>query len=221
MTLAGTGELDWTGGTIAANLTVGPRALLHAYGDNPGNGRRILSGQDSSGGSPVPATLINHGTIVVDQQAGFVTSSTARLEVASTGTLTLAPGTQVTTSSCCVNPSAVVNAGGKVVVPADPDADGPAVLDGVAYLATGGSTTVASGSELQLTGGPQGGLTDTTVKGGGRLTVNDPVAVSGTETLADATTLRLVGTHGSLDGTATGGRSRRRTVEWQGGSLSG
>ena len=225
-TLAGSGELDWTGGTIASNLTIAHGILLHAYGANPGNGHRVLSGLDSSSGSPVPATLVDHGVMTVDQQAGFVTSSTAHLALASDGSLSLAPGTQVTTTGCCVNPSAVVNTGGSLVVPAtagadpqsDADAAGPAVLDGVAYVATGGSVDVARGAELQLTGGPQSGMTNTTVKGAGRLTVSDPVALSGTETLAKGATLRL-STHGSLDGTAT--VAGPGTVEWQGGALSG
>jgi len=218
-TLAGTGELDWTGGTISANLTVGSRVLVHAYGDNPANGRRILSGEDSSSGDPVPATLVNHGVMLVDQQAGIVTTGTARLEVASDGTLTLAPGTQVTATGCCVNPNAIVNSGGQVTVPADLEGAGPAVLNGVAYRATGGSTSIAKGAELQLIGGPQGALADTTVKGGGRLTINDPVDLSGTETLSGASAIRLIGTRGSLGGTATVAGSG--TFQWQGGSLSG
>jgi hypothetical protein len=217
-TLSGSGRFDWTGGTIMGNLTAGPSVLVHVYGANPGNGRRILSGQDTSGGDPVSSIFVDEGRFVVDGDATFTTSSSARLVIAPDASLSLAPGTHLTSQSCCINPSTILNEGGDLLVPADHDEAGPAILDGIAFIADGGSVDVAQGSELQLTGGPQSGVTAITVTGGGRLTIDDPVSVLGTQTLTGTSSLRLT-TRGSIDGIAeiTGDGK----VDWQGGSLSG
>ncbi|HWU20168.1 MAG TPA: hypothetical protein VN088_01485, partial [Nocardioides sp.] len=120
------------------------------------------------------------------------------------------------TLGCCVNPNKVVNAGGRVVVGAGTTTD-PAQLSGVAYQATGGSTTIATGRTLELDLAPSA-LASTTVTGGGTLRVVAPTAASGTSTVGSATTLALVPS-GSLDGTATLSGAGR--VTWTGGSLSG
>ena len=216
---AGKGEFDWTGGTLEANLTIAHAVATHVYGANPGNGKRILSGQDGTSGGAA-ATVVDHGPITVDQHATLATASQARLEITSGATLSLAPGTTITSFGCCVNPDSFTNTGGTVVVPKDSAGAGPAVLTGVAYVANGGKTQVAKGSELQLAGGPQSTLSSTTITGGGRLTVADPTAVSGTTTISGTTTtLRLVQGRGSLDGTATFAGAGR--IDWQGGGLSG
>ncbi|GAB3861454.1 hypothetical protein GCM10028801_25640 [Nocardioides maradonensis] len=214
-TVTGPGVLDWAGGTIEGNLTVDHGTTLRAVGAVPGNGKRFLSGDDGLSGH-VPATLTNHGTTTFSQGAGVLTGFGARFVNASDGELDLDPGTVVATLGCCVNPNKVVNAGGHVVVGSGTTTD-PAVLSGVAYQATGGSTTIASGRVLQLDLAPSS-LNATTVTGGGTLQVDAPTAVSGTSTVGAATTVAVVPT-GSLDGAATLTGAGRTT--WTGGSLSG
>lgn len=218
-TFTGTGTFDWSGGTLMANLTIAHGVKTVLSGANDGNGRRLLFGQDTSSGKGVRATVTAHGPIVVDQHANLFTQYRAHLVVAADGSLSLAPGTGIDASTCCTRPDTITNDGGTIGVPADTAGDGPAVLDGVAYAATGGTTSIAKGAELQLTGRPRSALSDTTITGGGMLTVIDPTTVAKTVTVDSGTTLHLAGSYGSLDGTATVGGEG--TVLWTGGALSG
>ncbi len=215
-TLAGAGEFDWTGGTVEGNLTIAHTMTVHASGVHNGNGKRVLSGTDALS-SNAASTLTNHGTITVEQGASILMANPAKLVNGSDGALRLAPGTQFTHLSCCIDPNRIVNDGGQVTVPAGSSTD-PVVLDGVAYAATGGSTSIAGGRTLQLSGGARGALTSTTVSGGGTLVVADPTTVGQTITVGSATVLNLA-PHGSLDGTATFGGTG--AVGWTGGSVSG
>jgi hypothetical protein len=213
-TLTGPGEFDWTGGTIEANLTIAHGTSMRVSGTHTGNGKRFLSGQDALS-ARAAAILTNHGAITVDQGAGVLTGWQATLQNAADGTLTLAPGTRFDTISCCVNPSRLLD-NGKLVVPVG--ASSAAVqLSGVAYRATGGSTSIAAGRTLRVGLAPSA-LSATAVTGGGTLAVAAPTAVSGTINVGSATTLALL-PGGSLDGTATVGGAG--ALNWTGGSVSG
>jgi hypothetical protein len=212
-TFTGGGTFDWTGGTIEGNFTIAHGFTVHASGAHTDNGKRVLSGQDGLSGS-VAATFTNHGTMTFDQGAGVLTMAAAKLVNASDGTLSLAPGTQFTTLSCCLNPSAVVNHG-TLTVPTGTSSSA-ALLDGVAYQSDA-LTSVAAGRELRVHLAPSS-LTSASVSAGGTLTIAAPTSVSGTITVGSNTALRLVA-GGSLDGTATIGGTG--TLPWTGGALSG
>jgi hypothetical protein len=213
-TLTGSGAVDWTGGTIEGNLTIAHGMTVHVSGAHAGNGKRFLSGQDGLS-SFTPSTVTNHGAITVDQGAAVLTGYQAKLVNASDGTLTLAPETQFTTLSCCLNPSRIVD-NGAVVVPAGTSSE-PVVFAGVAYQAAGGTTSVATGRTLQVNAAPSS-FTSTAIAGGGTLAIAAPTAVSGTIAVASATTLALHA-GGSLNGTATLGGSG--VLSWTGGAISG
>ncbi|HZC71986.1 MAG TPA: hypothetical protein VE442_14940 [Jatrophihabitans sp.] len=215
-TLTGAGEFDWTGGTVEGSITIAHGMTMNASGAHTDNGHRFLSGSDGTASGPaVPSTFTNHGTITFDQGAGVLTGSQATLVNAQDGTLNLAPGTQVTTVGCCVNPNKIVNHG-HVSVPTDSSAD-PVVLDGVAYQSDG-VTSIAAGRTLEMSVAPSS-LTSTIVSGGGTLAVAAPTAVSGTITVGGGTTLALQPTHGSLDGTAT--IAGAGSMDWTGGRVTG
>src|SRR5262249_39971221 len=141
------------------------------------------------------STFTNHGSVTIDQGAGVFTENLARLVNASDGTLSLAPGTHITTLGCCVNPNKIVNHG-TVTVPTGSSGD-PVLLSGVAYQADG-TTSIASGRTLEVDEAPSS-LTSTTVSGGGTLAIAAPTAVSGTVTVGTGTKLRLQANHGSLN----------------------
>ena len=212
-TFAGSGTVDWTGGTIEGNLTIAHGVTVLAAGAHTDNGKRALTGQDGLSNNAA-SVVTNHGTIRLDQGAGVLTAANAQLVNASDGVLSLAPGTQFSTAGCCVNPTRVVNHG-TVTVPSG-SAGTPAVLDGVAYRSDA-TTSVAANHELQLDEAP-GSLSSATVIGGGTLAVAAPMAVSGTITVARGTKLELR-TGGSLNGTATIGGAG--SLHWTGGSVSG
>jgi fibronectin-binding autotransporter adhesin len=213
-TLSGGGVLDWTGGTIEGNLTIAHGMTVHVSGPHTGNGKRFLSGQDGVS-SLAASTLVNHGAVTVDQGATVLTGNQARLVNAADGTLTLAPGTQFGTISCCNSPSRIVN-NGRLVVPSGVTT-APVLLSGVAYQASGGSTSVARGRVLRVSLAPSS-LTATSITGGGALAVDAPTAAGGTIGLGAGTVLALQ-PGGSVDGTATIGGSG--SLSWTGGALSG
>lgn len=212
-TLAGTGTVDWTGGTIEGDLTIGHGVTVQASGVHTDNGKRVLSGQDGLSGNTA-AVLTNHGTVRFAQGAGVLTAWNAQLVNAADGVLSLAPGTQVTTLGCCVNPNRIINHG-TVTVPSASSST-PATLDGVAYQSDA-TTRVAANQVLQLVEAPSA-LTSATVSGAGTLAVAAPTAVGGTITVASATKLHLQ-TGGSLNGTALIGGPGALT--WSGGAMSG
>ena len=144
--LTGDGSLDWTGGTIGAFLTLDPGVTLHASGHHAGTGRRVLSGHDTRHDSP-QHDIVCHGPVVIEDGARIIMTKRALLTVASDGSLTMAPGSEVKgTSSGQFD--AIRVSGTTVSVPADTEDSGPVVLDNVAYTLEGGQTDVALGSEL-------------------------------------------------------------------------
>jgi filamentous hemagglutinin len=215
-TFAGSGTIDWTGGTMEGNTTIGHGVTVQVSGAHTDNGRRQLSGVDVVSNNAA-ATFTNHGTINVDNGATVGTGGPAHLVNATDGTITLAPGTQFASGSCCVNPDQLVN-NGVLAVPTATSTS-PAELKNIAYkVSGGGSTSIAAGQQLLVDGGAPGALSTTTVSGGGTLTVATPMAVSGTVTIGSGTKLALQ-THGSLNGTAT--INGAGSLPWTGGSFSG
>lgn len=215
-TLNGTGTFDWTGGVIEAQLTIGHGVSVEVAGVHTGGGQRVLQGHEfSGGGAGVPVTQTNHGTMTVADGATITTAGQARLVNAADGVIGMAPGTSFSSQSCCVSPDRISNAGTFAVLPTP--GSGPALIDFVGYESTG-TTAIAGGRTLQLAGGAPNKLTAGRVAGGGRLAVGAPTTVSGTVTIAAHTRL-LLGTHGTLAGTATLGGLGGMT--WTGGSISG
>ncbi|HZC69990.1 MAG TPA: hypothetical protein VE442_04810 [Jatrophihabitans sp.] len=215
-TLAGTGTFDWTGGVIEAQLTIGHGVVLNVVGAHTGGGSRVLQGHDfSGGGAGVPVTQTNHGTISVRDGATITTAAQAKLVNAANGILNLSPGTSIAGQSCCLAPDRIDNAG--TVRATSAPGTAPATLSFLSYQSSG-TTSIAGGHTLQLTGGAPNKLTSGVVTGGGHLSITSPTALSGTVTVATNTRL-LLDAHGSLDGTAT--LSGAGATTWSGGSLSG
>ncbi|HKC28816.1 MAG TPA: hypothetical protein VKB75_12460, partial [Jatrophihabitans sp.] len=140
-TFAGTGTIDWTGGTFEGNTTIGHGVTVQVSGVHTDNGRRVLSGVDALSNNAV-ATFTNHGAMNFNNGATVGTGGPAHLVNAADGTITLAPGTHFASGSCCVNPDQFVN-NGKVSVPTS-SATTPAELTNIAYkVGGGGSTSIA------------------------------------------------------------------------------
>ncbi len=215
--LGGTGRLDWTAGRIEGTVNVGRTFTVHAYGPNSVSAPRQLSGIDYTGATGVPARFENHGTFVTDPLVSIGTGGRAQLLNAPGGILRLAPGTRISSGGCCVSPDRITNQGGAVVVGSSSIA-GATVLSNVSYSSTGGSTTIAPGEQLQLTGGAPGGFSSTTIAGGGQLLLVAPTKVAGVVTVGSATRV-LLGAHGSIDGNATVAGAGR--LGWTGGAFSG
>ena len=216
VTFAGTGTFDWTGGVIQAGLTIAHGVTVEVAGAHTGGGGRVLSGHDySAGGAGVPVTLTNHGIVTLTDGATVSTASQAHLVNASDGVVNIAPGTSFASEECCATPDRLTNSG-SVHVGSGGGSD-PAVVSGVAYESSG-TTTIASGKVLRLTGGAPNKLAAGTVGGGGNLSVTGPTAVSGTLDVK-ANTRLVLGDHGSLDGTAV--LSGAGAMNWTGGSVSG
>ena len=213
-TFAGTGTIDWTGGTIEGNFTVGHGVHVLASGAHPFNGHRVLSGVDGLNGN-LPSTLTNHGTMSFANGATVGTGGPAHLVNASDGTISIAPGVDFASGSCCVNPDQFVNHG-TVTVPTGTSGT-PAELDNIAYKSTG-TTSVASGRQLLLSGHAPGLLSGSTVAGSGTLAVATPMSVSGTNSVTSHTKL-LLEVGGSLNGTSA--LNGAGSLAWTGGNFSG
>lgn len=215
-TLAGSGTFVWSGGVIEANLTIAHTVSVAVEGAHTGGAQRVLQGRDfSGGGSGVPVTQTNHGTITLGDHATITTAGSAHLVNAADGVIGLAPGTSLSAQSCCVSPDRLSNSGVVRVLPLA--GSGPAVLAFVAYRSSG-ITAVAPGHTLSLTGGAPGTFTGGTITGGGRISIATPTALNGTVTVAKPTQV-LLGTHGTLDGSAT--LAGTGGLTWTGGSMSG
>ena len=219
---AGTGTFDWTGGTIEAAMTIGHGVRMNVSGVHINNGRRQLLGLDTTA-NPAgdPVSVANHGVITLDQGGAFMTGARANLVNESDGTLDIAPGTTLTSGSCCVNPDRITNAGGKVSVQSTGDTT-PVDIDNIAYQATGGTTSIPAGDQVQLTGGAPNKLASTTVNGGGELLLTAPTSTSGTVTVSSGTRVHL-DVHGTVDGPSSGTSTLggSGTFAWTGGNVSG
>ncbi|GAB4006352.1 beta strand repeat-containing protein [Nocardioides ultimimeridianus] len=210
-TFTGAGRLAWDGGTIEANLTIGPGFHLDVLGDHIPNGDRVLAGKDQSNGA-VTATLVNHGTITVGDGANIHASvyDAPHLTNASDGTIALAPGSTIGGG----NVTTLVDTG-HVAVPAGSRAG--AVLDRVALADTGGTIAIAPAQRLELGSGASSTLAGTTISGGGTFADDQSTTITGSPTVAATTTFELDG--GGVDGATTLGGAGR--FAWLGGTLSG
>jgi hypothetical protein len=221
-TLDGTGTFDWSGTTIEAALTVAHGVTLHASGEPPNNGRRILAGMDGT----VPTPLTVHGRFLLEDGAVVGTGVHSRIVIASDGTLSVAPGSSINGDSCCVSPDQVVNHGTLVVPPGTGVADihnealtsdgtisiGDSVLQANLPVTLAGGALVGNGTvaaDLDNVSGsvrPAGSATGTlTVDGGytqhkkGSLAVDlaahagDRLAVTGTATVGGHLATRNAG----------------------------
>jgi hypothetical protein len=214
-TFAGTGTLSWTGGVIEAAVTISHGTRLAVAGAHDGGARRVLSGVDlSGGGSGVPVTFTNHGTMTVTNSAAITTSSQARLVNASDGVLDFAPGTALSAAGCCTSPDRLTNSGTVAVLAT---AGSGVAITGTSYRSSG-ATAIASGHSLTITGGAPNTLTGGQVSGGGTFAIAGPTALSGTVSVAAHTRLAL-NAHGSLDGNGTAAGAG--LFSWTGGALSG
>ena len=213
-TFAGTGTIDWTGGEIEGNLTIGHGVHVVASGVHINNGRRLLIGQDALNGN-IASTVTNHGTMTFANGATVGTGGPAHLVNASDGTISIAPGVLFASGSCCVNPDQFVN-DGTVVVPTGTTTQ-PAELRLISYKSTG-TTSVAAGRQLLIDGNAPGLLSGAALTGGGTLAVATPLTVTGTNAVgANAKLLLELG--GSLNGTSTFGGAG--SLAWTGGAMSG
>jgi hypothetical protein len=215
-TLAGTGRLDWTAGTIEGSMTVAHGMVVHAAGAAPALAPRKLNGRDYTAGAGTVSTVTNHGSVIFDGGAGLTTADRAHLINRSDGVLRIASGSRIVSMGCCVNPDRITNAGGSVIVTSSSASS--AVLGWISYTSTSGRTTIPVGKRLELSGGAPGTLTSTIVAGGGRLLVAAPVRVSGTVTIGSGTQV-ILADRGSLDGTAT--LAGAGSLSWTGGAMSG
>jgi hypothetical protein len=214
-TFAGTGTIDWTGGAVEGNFTVGHGVHLVASGVHTGNGRRILSGQDALSNG-VASTVTNHGMMTFSADATVGTGGRAKLVNAADGTINIAPGVVFASGGCCLNPDELVN-NGTVNVPSAATNAAPAELDAIAYKSTG-TTSVAAGQQLLLADHAPGLLSGSAVTGSGTLAVATPMTVSGTNSVgAHAHLLLELG--GSLNGTST--FNGAGSLAWTGGAISG
>jgi hypothetical protein len=211
-TITGKGSFDFTGGELAAALTLAPGASM----DVTGSGGQDLN--DLSCGT-ADGTITNNGKILVDQ---------ATLSLGASGTITtnkgatfaIAPGATVTTDTCCGPKKLLFNHGTlDVTAPPSGVASGtPATLD-YAPLDNSGPVSIARGQKLVLTGAPTLFATGTSLTGTNSTTViQAPVSAGATLTLGPRTTFDL-DQNGSLDGVTSVGGSG--TLRWTGGEVSG
>jgi hypothetical protein len=214
-TLAGNGTFAWTGGVIAANVTLAHTVTTEVLGAHAGGAQRVLKGMDFSVGSGTPVTFTNHGVLTVGNAATIATSSSAHLVNAADGVVRIQAGSGFSSQACCVAPDRLVNAG-IVAVPSTPSGT-PALLTEIAYQSTG-ITAISAGRTLQLDGGAPNVLTGGTVSGGGHLLLSAPTALNGTVHVGPNTSVE-VAKFGSLDGNAALAGPGR--FEWTGGSTSG
>lgn len=215
-TFTGSGTLNWTGGTIEGNLTFAHGFTVDVAGKHVDNGARKLDGNDHSAGD-VPSKVVNHGTFTVSNGATFFTRDRARFVNAPNGTVTLAPGTEISAYGCCTDPDRITNQG-TLTVPAGTDKK-PVVITNVAYWSPGGTTNIAAGRSLQLLGGATGKFQGATVTGGGTLGLGEPSADAGTTTIGPKTAVVLQKPYGTVDGTAR--FAGPGSFLWTGGSISG
>lgn len=211
-TITGPGSFDFTGGDLAAALTIAKGALMHVTGP-AGKDLRAFSCGTADG------TVTNNGKVLVDQGA---------LSLGGTGTITtnpgatfaIAPGATVTTDSCCGIKKLLFTKGTLQVTapPAGVKSGTPASID-FAPLDNSGTISVASGQKLVVTGAPTTFETGTSITGvGGTTVIRAPVTAGGALTLGSKATLDL-DQNGSLDGVTSVGGSG--TLRWTGGTVSG
>ena len=212
-TITGAGSFDFTGGNLAATLTIAPGALMHVTG---------ASGKDLAAYScgTHDGRITNNGKILVDQKGALSLGQAGTITTGSAGTFAIAPGATVTTDSCCGTKKLLVNNGTLQVTapPTGVKSGTPATLFD-APLASTGTISVANSQKLVINGGPTSFATGTSVTGAGGTTIIRAPATTGTTlTLGSGATLDL-GQNGSVDGVTNFAGSGN--LAWTGGTISG
>jgi fibronectin-binding autotransporter adhesin len=211
-TITGEGSFDFTGGYLAAALTIAPGALMHVTGA----GTKDL--RDFSCGT-ADGVITNNGKILVGQgtlslgAAGTITTGTG-------ATFAVAPGATVTTDTCCGTKKLLINHGTlAVTAPPSGVASGTPATIGPAPLDNTGTISVAKSQKLVLNDAPATFATGTSLIGaGGTTVVQEPVTASGTVTVGTGAALDL-DQGGSLDGIVSFAGSG--ALQWTGGAVSG
>ena len=164
-TITGAGSFDFTGGNLAATLTIAPGALMHVTGAN---------GKDLSAFScgTHDGKITNNGKILVDHKGPLSLGQAGTITTSSAGTFAIAPGATVTTDSCCGTKKLLVNNGTLQVTapPTGVESGTPATLL-FAPLANAGTISVANGQKLVINSGPTAFATGTSVTGAGGTTI--------------------------------------------------
>lgn len=212
-TITGAGSFDFTGGNLAATLTIAPGALMHVTGAN---------GKDLSAFScgTHDGKITNNGKILVDHKGPLSLGQAGTITTSSAGTFAIAPGATVTTDSCCGTKKLLVNNGTLQVTapPTGVESGTPATLL-FAPLANAGTISVANGQKLVINSGPTAFATGTSVTGaGGTTIIQAPTTTGTTLTLGSGATLDL-DQNGSVDGVTNIAGSGE--FAWTGGTISG
>ncbi len=211
-TIDGPGTFEFTGGNLAAALTIAKGALMHVTGPS---GKEMST--ESCG--TADGTVVNHGKILVDQgtlsfgASGMITNDKG-------ANFSIAPGATLTTDSCCGTKKLLINHGTlQVTAPPPGVASGtPAAIEPVPLDNTG-TISVASGQELLLNGAPASFGSGTSLAGsGGTTLIQEPVTASGTVTAGPGATMDL-DQNGSVDGIFSLAGSG--ALDWTGGAISG
>jgi hypothetical protein len=211
-TITGPGSFDFTGGNLAAALTIAKGALMHVTGPG-GKDLRAFSCGTADG------KITNDGRILVDQGM-FSLGASGTVTTNPGANFSIAPGATVTTDSCC-GPKKLFFNHGTLEVTAPPSgvpSGTPAVIAPVPLDNTG-TISVASGQKLVLNAAPASFASGTSLTGaGGTTVIQEPVSAGGTLTIGPGATLDL-DPGGSLDGILT--IAGTGSLRWTGGSLSG
>jgi hypothetical protein len=200
--VAVTGRMTWSGGDVMTPLRIAA-----------GAGAEVVGPDDKT---LYPPGLTNAGTIVVRGpgrlrlwgDADVTNAGLFQLEAT-----TAAPAVTVTSSRCCVSPSAFVNTGTLAVTGMD--------TLGLLRLVNRGTVRIASGSVLSLDRGLYELHPGTRLAGGGRLRVSgseDSLGLAQAVGLEDASTLELAASSRLRGVTAASGTG---TIDWTGGSVEG
>jgi hypothetical protein len=202
--LTGAGRFRWTGGTVAANLTVGKSVST------------IISGKSakevaSAGSKPVTLTLDGATTL----------SGTGQLElnagnIANSGRFTISPGSTVMAEACCVSPDKFTNTGTLAV----PGSKSLTATLAWTKFADQGSVSVGKGSRLEVTVGPVALSGGAPISGGGTLDFDQDASVglASNVSIGTGTTVQLTG---GATVTGTGSFAGDGAFLWTGGTVAG
>jgi len=124
------GTLEWTGGALAGDLTVGRGAQSVALDIRSANGDDLYLAD--AGGGKVGALTVGHRATLHDGTRVMM-SSRSRIQVGGAATFLQEPGSTVAASTCCSSQPAVVNDG----TWSTPAGSAPARLDSVATTGFG------------------------------------------------------------------------------------
>jgi hypothetical protein len=211
-TITGPGSFDFTGGYIAAALTIDRGAFMHVTGPDGKDLRDFGCGTTDG-------TIVNKGKILVDQGA-LSLGAAGTISTDAGATFAIAPGATVTTDSCCGTKKLLVSNGVLQVTspPKGVRSGSPATLNFVP-LAASGTINVADGQELLISGAPTSFATGAAITGtGGKTVIEAPLSVGKLLSIGSKSELDLA-ENGSLAGAVS--IAGAGALRWTGGSISG